>query len=247
MPAGKIINRNSTINNIYYFGIGINEYKESQLNLRGCVRDIEDFSNALSPYKEILLINEKATYKNIFAQITEYITDYNLKLKKGDFLIISVSGHGHIVNKDLAIVVHETERFNLLGTTLSTFYLMTALSDISANGCKILIILDICKAGSLNFDLSKYSGLLSGGGISAIYACGSSENAKEKPYMDGVRGVFAKHLLDGLNGNADFEELNIITLRNLYDYVYKNVCKEFPDQHPALIGTLEGDTVLKVL
>ena len=80
-----------------------------------------------------------------------------------------------------------------------------------------------------------------------MYACSSLEVAYEKPYGKESRGVFTKHLIDGLNGAADTDGLKMITLRNLYDYVYQNVCSEFRDQHPALIGTLEGNTVLKTM
>ena len=268
MPAGKITNKRDNIKKVYGFGIGINKYQDKHLSqLNGCVRDATDILEAfLSKSNEkILLLDEEATRKNILAVINNYMT----QLVKGDLLIISVSSHGGIVNNDLAIVPFDAELKNLLGTVVPTLYLIQALSKIAENGGKILLILDICHSGTLNFDIGKYSSELSGGGISSIYACGPNEMAKEMQFEKKVektndvvyakdtpkemiiqkesRGIFTKYLIDGLNAGADFNNLKMITLRNLYDFVYENVCKQVNDQHPALIGTLEGNTILKYL
>jgi uncharacterized caspase-like protein len=271
MPAGKIVIKREKINNIYGFCVGINEYENGIQKLNGCVRDAEDILAALSPKEYTLLLDNKATKKNILATVSNYCNT----LKKGDLLVFSVSAHGTVinkVNKELAICTIDSERNNLLGTVLSTTFLLNALCDISDNGCKVLLILDICHSGAIGFDLSKYSGVLSGGGMSAIYACGPNETAKEKIFEEETKkpktartigidaapkkpkkgdekiaqGVFTKFLIDGLQKDTIKEGAKTVTLRNLYDYIYQKVCETMPDQHPALIGTLEGNTVLKV-
>ena len=245
MPAGKITNNRTRINKIYGFAIGIDEYEDKSLNLNGCVNDARNIMKAFNPNEQIILTNEQATRKGILATVSTYIG----KLKKGDLLVISVSAHGVEVNKiirDLAIAPYDAERSNILGTVLSSTYLINILCDISENGCKILLIIDICRAGILYFDLSKYSSIL-GGGISAIFACGPNEQAKEMRFGENMQGAFTKYLVDGLNGGADFDGLKIITLRDLFDFVYKNVCKTVKDQHPALIGMLEGNIILNVI
>lgn len=250
MPAGKLENANNQIKNIYACCIGINQYNRSKgINLEGCVRDAEAILNAFEISKKNidLITNERASRKYILEIVAKYVK----KIQKKELFIFSFSGHGAIVNKDLAITPADFENENQLGTVLSTLYLITALSTISEKGGRVLIILDICHSGALNFDLSKYSGALSGGGMSAIYACGPNEKAWEKPFgANGERqGVFTKHLIDGLNGACKLKGDRLITLRNLFDYIYDKVCEEDTGQpqHPALIGTLEGDTVLRTI
>ena len=173
---------------------------------------------------------------------------YVKNLKARDLLIFSVSAHGAIVNNDFSIVTYDTEGENLLGTVLPTYYVLNALSEITKNGGKVLIILDTCHAGAINFDIAKYSGILSEGGMSCLNSSGPNEKSYEATFETDSgkvqQGVFTKHLIDGINGKADCDNLHIITLRDLYDYIYRKVSSEF-QQHPVLIGTLEGNKILK--
>src|SRR5262249_54376002 len=153
--------------------------------------------------------------------------------------------HGTIVNNDFSIVPYDAEAENLLGTVLPTYYVLNAFSEITKNGGKVLVVLDACHAGSINFDIGKYSGILSGGGMSCLNSSGPNEVSYETTFKTDSgeniqQGVFTKHLIDGLNGKADLDNLRMITLRDLHDYIYQNVCNDF-EQHPVLIGTLEGN------
>jgi uncharacterized caspase-like protein len=190
--------------------------------------------------------NREATRKNILGAIQWYVDN----LRTRDLLVFSISAHGAIVNNDFSIVTYDTEQENQLGTVLPTYYVLNALSEITKNGGRVLIVLDTCHAGAINFDIAKYSGILSGGGMSCLNSSGPNELSMEFAFETDrgktPQGVFTKHLIDGLNGAADQDSLGIVTLRDLYDYVYQKVCVQF-EQHPVLIGTLEGNTILKSL
>ena len=246
MPAGRIIDLRDRINNTYSLHIGIDNFPYSKNigTLRGCVRDAKDMFSAFKTSNSRLLLDEEATRKNILGNIEWYMKN----LKSRDLLIITISSHGTINNNDFAIVPYDVEIENWLGTLLPMYYVMNALSEIANNGSKVLLILDACHTGAINLNIAKYSGILSQGGISCINSCGPAETSKEMRYEeDQHRGVFTNYIIEGLNGNADFDSLGIITLRNLYDYAYEKVCNEVSGQHPLLIGTLEGSTILKTL
>lgn len=249
MPAGIIFEYRHRINNTYSFHVGIDRYLPFNSyfkDLKGCVRDAKNMLSAfnLSQDNSKLLIDEEATRKNILGSIEWYIKT----LKSRDLLIITISAHGTIVNNDLAIVPHDIETENMLGTVLSLSYTINAISKIAKNGSKVLLILDACHTGAIKFDIAKYSGILSQGGISCMSSCGPKEFAYEMVFEDGERqGTFTKYLIEGLNGKADFDSLGIITLRDLYDYTYEKVCEKHRNQHPLLIGTLDGNTILKIL
>jgi uncharacterized caspase-like protein len=248
MPAGRITNNRVRIRNIYGLFIGIDGYPDPGIGqLKGCVRDATQLSLAFDPPNKKRLLNEEATRKNILGAVQNYVQEMKIR----DLLIFSVSSHGTIINSDLALLPYDAERENLLGTVLSTHFLLNALSTIAKNGGKVLFLLDACHAGAMSFDIGKYGGILSEGGISCLYSSGPNEVSYESQFTgDGGekirQGVFTKHLLDGLKGNADLDGLRIITLRDLYDYVYRQVSREF-HQHPVLVGTLEGNTILKTL
>jgi uncharacterized caspase-like protein len=246
MPAGIITSQRDKINNTYSLHVGIDKYlfSRSFKSLQGCVRDARDMLSAFNTNNKKLLLDEEATRKNILGSIEWYMQN----LRNRDLLIITISAHGAIVNNDLAIVTYDVDD-NLLGTVLSMSYTMNAISEIAKNGGKVLLVLDACQTGAINFDIAKYSGVLSQGGISCMNSCGPREYAYECEFSKdiGRQGAFTKHIIDGLSGKADFDNLGIITLRNLYDYAYEKVNEKFPQQHPLLIGTLEGNTILRVL
>ncbi|MGK7893180.1 MAG: caspase domain-containing protein, partial [Xenococcus sp. (in: cyanobacteria)] len=222
MPAGIITYRRDRINNTYGLFVGIDEYPLSpRLNLRGCVRDARNMCRVFDTNNSKLIINEQATRKNILGAIQYYIKN----LKSREFLIITISAHGTIVNNDMAIIPSDVEEDNMLGTVLSMFYFINALSQIAKNGGKVLLLLDACGAGAIPFDIAKYSGILSAqGGISSISSCGAGEYSSEAEFDGEQQGVFTKYLIEGLDGGADFDKLDIITLRDLYFPLLTSTC-----------------------
>lgn len=245
MPAGRITDNRDRIRETYGFFVGIDTYQSPIPHLTGCVRDARNLLSAFASNHEKIMVEGDATRKNILREIQSYMKE----LKTRDLLIFAVSAHGHIVNNDFSIITADTEQDNLLGTVLPTYYVLNALSEITKNGAKVLIILDACHTGAINFDIAKYIGILEGG-MSCINSSGPNEMSYETQFETEngkeSQGVFTKHLIDGLNGKAVSDNPHIITLRDLYDYVYRNVSSNFK-QHPVLIGTLEGNTILKTL
>jgi len=247
MPAGKIVNKRERVFNTYSFCVGINEFMDDRIaDLEGCEQDAMDISAAFGANHKTILIGEEATRVNFLKKLE----DLTIQIEKGALFILSISTHGSQLNDDLGICFYDSEQKYQIATTLSTSYLINILSPITDQGKKVLILLDICHAGTLSFDLAKYSGILSGGGMSAIYACGPNEQAFEYIFEGKHRGLFTKYLCDGLLDGPFLEgetNTNIATLRDLYDFVYHNVCQHNERQHPALIGTLKGNTILKRL
>jgi uncharacterized caspase-like protein len=167
---------------------------------------------------------------------------------RGHLLIISLSTHGLILpeTEELYLVPYDYDPANGLGTGFSTTTLISALSTIARMGGKVLLILDACHAGGINFDISKYSGLLAGGRVSCLSSCSSGEQSYEMKTDGKPGGVFTHYLTEGLRGGAAIKGGKIVTLRDLYDYTSDKVSQKY-DQHPQLIGTLDGNTIVKNL
>lgn len=248
MPAGIIRDYRETIHHVHgiYVGIDIYKNKKDVPALTGCVKDAAGIRDALNADVDTFLSDDKATRSAILGSIGNYMNLRNANEKdnlRGNLLIVSISGHGVLLPEtdEFCVVPYDYEKLNALGTTLSTITLINAFSTIARMGGKVLLILDACHAGGINFDISKYGSLLSKGGVACISAASANERALET--KDG--GVFTHFLIEGLQGAADVNNSGYIYLRDWFDYTYDNVISTVSDQHPLLIGTLPGDTVIK--
>lgn len=177
-----------------------------------------------------------ANRANILKKLTQY-----LKLAKAnDLLLLYISTHGIIDYDDYFFIPSDGEIDNVLGTGISSTTLIQALGKASGRGVKILMIIDTCHAGAVGFDITKYKG-----DFSCLLSCSPVEYSYE--YFNIEHGIFTNYLIKGLEGEASNEK-KVITLVNLYNYVYKNVQKEArkqkKEQNPLLIGTMDYKTIL---
>lgn len=151
--------------------IGINEYHpDSNVgSLRGCVNDIQDFSDFLEKSYPTLnpvitkLFNEKATYQNV-------IDNFESKLieapKAGDTVIFNYSGHGSQLNsaddflkydaKDLdqTMVCYDSRLDD--GFDIADKELAAMISSIK-EGVTVIVILDSCHSGTATRSVEHYT------------------------------------------------------------------------------------------
>jgi uncharacterized caspase-like protein len=177
-----------------------------------------------------------ATRANILRKLTQYLKLANPK----DLLFLYISTHGIIDFDDYFFIPSDGEIDNVLGTGISSTTLIQALGKASGRGIKVLMVIDTCHAGSVGFDISKYQG-----DFSCLLSCSPVEYSYE--YFHVEHGIFTNYLIKGLKGEAS-QDKKLITLGDLYSYVYKNVQKEAKkhkkQQNPLLIGTMSYGTVL---
>lgn len=273
MPAGIIQGYRDVMHTVHGIFVGINQYEATRdpkkfnsgsgishtiTNLNGCVNDAKDIMTSIGADRSELLLDEQASRAAIFGKINDFMLKQNSSGSdqssslQGYLLIISISAHGVILSEteEFCVAPFDYSPANPLGTAFSTLTLISAMSVIARRGGKVLLILDACHAGGINFDISKYGGLMAQGGVSCLSSCSSGEKSFEVKGRDNKPGgIFTHKLVEGLSGLADTQKTGVVTLRDLYDYVYSELGKEPQgrDQHPLLIGTLSGNTVLKKL
>jgi hypothetical protein len=72
------------------------------------------------------------------------------------------------------------------------------------------------------------------------------EYSQEKPNLP--NSVFTYYLLKGLKGEADIQRTGVITLQNIYNYVYDRTKEETDGaQHPQMEGAVSGKFPISVL
>ena len=80
-------------------------------------------------------------------------------------------------------------------------------------------------------------------GTAVLSASSSNETSMEGERWGG--GVFTYYIIGGLRGRADANQDQIVTLRELFDYVYHKVpAATSGQQHPELKGQFSNDLPL---
>lgn len=136
--------------------VGINKYRDSSSNLRGCVNDALDMKWLLTKffrYKELdvkLLLDGQATRHNILNSI-----DWLIKgSKSGDILTFHFSGHGSRIfdrsgdesdKMDELICPHDMNwQYPLIDDILASKF------KKAARGAKLYLIFDCCHSGTIS-------------------------------------------------------------------------------------------------
>ncbi len=243
---------------IWTFTVGISRYQRPEISLRYAHRDAEVIDaffaspagGAVPPSRRTLLTDEKATR----AAILSALTTVSKRAAPNDLLILYFAMHGLPDDGgDLYFLAHDTDPAALVGTGLPQRDVEYALSSSPVK--RVVMLLDACHAGAAGFGrfggkrglyLSETNRLLARlaetkPGLAVLSASSASESSNEAQRWGGGHGVFTFFLAEGLRGAADDNQDGIVTIRELYDYVYLRVSDETGgQQHPELKGTFDN-------
>ncbi len=229
--------------------IGVSNYNKNELQLKVSDQDARDFANFLNTQQAVfrksyitLLVNERATKLAIEKQLHYDL----LKAGKDDTVIIFLSGHG-------AGDIKKPGEYFFLGYDADPDYLeatavkMSGLDFLKGIDAKrVLVIADACHAGAFSkVRIKSFERELSGFTRQFTESSGRMVLTSSKPDQYSQEGeknsVFTHYLLKGLKGEADSDRNNVVTLKELYDYVYDQTKTDTGGaQHPQLEGAQVG-------
>lgn len=166
-----------------------------------------------------------------------------------DLLLLHFSCHG--VKDDggeLHLATTDTEMELLDATSISAAWLNAQIRRSRSK--RIVVLLDCCFSGSFPFGVRARSGTdvdlrgaLNGRGRVVIAASSAMEYAFEGDRLSG-RGqpsIFTSAVIDGLaSGRADRDQDRLISIDELYEYVFDEVKARTPAQTPQIMSSLEG-------
>lgn len=199
---------------------------------------------ALSDQQVKVLIDERATRANILAAME----DTYRKADENDLILFYFSGHGlpgaflPIDYDGVANALEHTEVHKALGQSRSRHK---------------LVIADACHSGSLasrggvadnRRALEEYYGALTD--ASASTALMMSSRGEEISMEDGGlrSGVFSHYLIKGLKGEADSNRDQLVSVKELFDYVYREVRGYTSNvQTPTLTGRFDARMPVSVV
>ncbi len=250
-----------TMPRIWLFSVGISKFADPSLNLSYAASDAESFYEfyrsakgaRLPKTQATLLINETATRAEVIQSLAQTVKVASAQ----DLVVIFIATHGlpDADTGEINFLMHDTYISNLVATGLSQSDIQRIIDRSRAK--KILFIVDACHSGDLGSGIlmaqrgitfSEVNRLLSklaqaSDGIAILSASSANEASFEDEKWNG--GVFTYYLLGGLNGHADTNKDQIVTLREAFDYLYVTVPKATQGrQHPELKGQFSNELPL---
>lgn len=189
-----------------------------------------------------VLIDEVATKTNIRTSMKNLFG----KADQDDVVIMYYSGHG-LQGRFLPI------DFDGYNNSLAHREVYDLLESSQAKNK--VIIADACYSGSLTSDKGTLFASLdnfyhkiddSSGGTAILMSSKAEEQSLE--YSGLRQGVFSHFLLKGLQGSADRDSNKIISVSELYNYIYNNV-KEYTGnrQSPMLSGSFDKNMPIAMI
>lgn len=247
--------------NLYILAIGVSDYQDESVKLNYAHSDASALADKFTALEGKLynkvevkkLLNRDASLVNIKTGISWLEREATQK----DMILVFISSHGALDNKgNLYILPTDFDANNLFATALN---IRDLTEGMNGSPCKKLIFLDACHSGQSGYDLFEYASIKAlhinqavdelinkEPGVTVMTSSSGKEFSYENPRWG--HGAFTKAILEGLNGNADFNKDRIVNLLELNLYVTDRV-KELTAgrQHPFTPINLFGDIPLFVL
>ena len=242
---------------IYALVIGVSQYANlaSDEQLQYADQDAISFARFLQsakggsiPESNIqLLTNQQATVSAIRTAIA---TSLQAKAGKQDAIILFLAAHGVVDSRGAYILGSDSHPEDLRNTALPMKEVQKLLGDEFANIGKVLIFLDVCRAGTIGAirenRVSRVVGtMLDGAETYGLLASGPGESSWESDRFGGGHGAFSYFLLRAMNGDGDTDGDRRVTAEELFDYVYRNVRDATKrKQNPRVTGGMTGSVVM---
>lgn len=245
--------------------IGVSQYSDSRIpSLRYGAADAKSFYDWLvdknggryAPSQVKLLTDKDATNERIRDALFNWLRQAIAE----DIVTIYFAGHGSPDSPDtpdnLYLLPHDAQYDRITTTAFPMWDIETALKRF-IKAKRVVVIADACHSGGVGqqFDIArrnvsdpKQNSISRGmqnlstisSGIAVISASDDSQFSAEGEQFGGGHGVFTWYLLNGLQGQADYNNDKQVTLGELIPYLSENVRRETRSaQSPTISGKFD--------
>lgn len=215
---------------IFVLSVGICDYKNIR-NLKNAETDARNIADLYNTHTKniTMLLGSQATHDNILSNLHSCFS----QATKEDIVVFFFSGHG----SKGGLCAYDTSSKRQLVTYRE---IQNAMRSCNA-GTKQLFI-DACFSGGLR-EKSKSGKNMSDttplptdiDGIMLFLSSRTGETSQENPWSD--NGFFTQYLIKGMKGAADINKDRIITAKEIFSYVSKNVSERtHSKQNPVMWG-----------
>jgi sugar lactone lactonase YvrE len=229
------------------------EYTDPKLQqLRAPAADAETLATVLrDPAKGNFVVD--VLVDEHYASLTRRIASFFRDRHPNDLLLLHFSCHGVKDERgELYLAAADTEIDLLSATGVSAAWLNDQISRTRSR--RTVVLLDCCFSGSFPFGLRSRAGdavnapeQFEGRGRVIITASSDMEYAYEGDELkgEGHPSVFTEAVVEGLQtGMADLDHDQLVSVDDLYGYVYDRVKERTPAQTPNKKSDIEGHVYL---
>jgi hypothetical protein len=226
--------------------------KEPKLQPLRCPENDVNGINKLLTSEVYGSFDESNILKNSESRAVEFkIHEVLKKATRDDLVLIYYSGHGKVDRTGrLHLATIDTSEEFLKTTSVSIGKIWELIDDSDSK--KIVLILDCCYSGAASGTFIKKGGLndelnsnfIQGSGTYILTASNPVQVAFEKE--GDLYSILSKHIIEGIEeGGADKDDDGLVSMGELYEYVYEQVRKE-SSQTPMkwALGVQGGDLII---
>lgn len=243
--------------------VGVDHYSDNSIPpLRYCVSDAkalasvfgDDTIDTFGSSHVKLLINgmqspsDFPTRPNILSAVTSLAQN----ARDTDTILFYFAGHGVAIGREAYLLPMDAAANVLTQTAVPISLLKRTLSTSQAK--TKIVILDACHAGlsfrnraiqtmTANFQRAIFR---DNQGFATLASCKQDEFSSE--WDEKQHGVFTYYLVEGLQGAADTDRDNVISISNVNAYTSEKVrqwgIQNRAQQHPTLEAGIAGDPIL---
>jgi hypothetical protein len=206
--------------------------KEPKLTPLKCPENDVDGMREILAAAEFGAFEEPFVFKNAESHVVAHrIGKVLAEASNHDHVLIYYSGHGETdLPGHLYLATANTEINNLIATSIPIDLLQVMISRSSCR--KIMLILDCCYGGAVGKSFTirgsideNLKELARGSGVYILTASTASQTAQEREGDD--YGLLTKHIISGIRqGAADANDDGLVSMEDLYQYVYTKVKSE---------------------
>jgi formylglycine-generating enzyme required for sulfatase activity/uncharacterized caspase-like protein len=205
--------------------------KEPNLNSLKCPENDVDGMREVLAAVDLGAFDEPSVFKNADSTAVMHRIEEILSEATGaDQVLIYYSGHGKTdLPGRLYLATANTEIKKLVTTSIPIETLRLLIENSSCR--KVMLILDCCYGGAVGKSFTRgdvddrFKELARGNGVYILTASTASQTALEREGDD--YGLLTKHIISGINqGAADADDDGLVSMDDLYRYVYAKVKSE---------------------
>ena len=222
---------------IFVVSVGIADYKEIN-DLRYTENDVVTFNQIMGNYTHNIttLVGAQATHANVIRTIRRVFS----QATPNDAVIFFFSGHGY----EGGFCCYDMHPNSYIGGI--SYKEMQILFRNCRAGRK-MVFADACFSGGLSQQKTQLTvQAVQNGEI--LYFLSSKFNETSLELPGGPNGLFTYCLAHGLCGESDVNGDRIISIQEIYDYVYGNVVSytnQIPhNQHPMVWGKFDKSMII---
>ena len=226
---------------LWGLAIGVSKYQKKGMDLKYADRDAQAlaaFFNATASDKLFArvhfktLLNKEVTRISVIENISRFLG----QAAANDLVIIFLAGHGikHHQSGSYYFVPYDADLENILSKGLRMSDFEESVRILNQNVDKVVVLMDTCHAGAMQVGARAVEGgenlaetLRESNGLFILSASQSGEPSIEDSRfaLDGTEGhgVFTYSLLNALQGQANYDQNDYISIYEIFNYVNRKV------------------------